>query len=251
MTAPTTHNALPHAQRLRLMRSMHKLEAVLGETPLVVELASRSPSISPLHGRSFSVAGRTQPRIYTPSERTSSLRRAASTKHGQDIRPMLFIDVPPPSASLLSPPLSPLTPSTDNIPSTSDRDRRRKLAKLTRTLGENVPPSLVFPEQADQRLVKNRRRASTLTSQVPEIAAGWDKAAAPRVSTDSHSSSASGSSSHHAAPTYTHSSLEHLLPPATTTNTHRSEKGWSGEWSGPGNMRMDQVVKGLRGLKMK
>ncbi|KAF7288916.1 hypothetical protein MIND_01407800 [Mycena indigotica] len=267
ITTTATAPSLPHAQRQRLMRSMHKLEAVLGETPYVV-LESTSPGH---HSRSFSAAP--LPKMYTPNERTSSLRRVHSSRRAQQEsvavagRPMLVIDVP--SATLMSPtslamlnpdlaPASPLTPPADDVSPTSDAARRRKLAKVMRTLGENVPPALVFPESSPTpQTVKSRRRASTLTSQVPDVVMPSPRhntttmlrppsptPTAPRLSNDSQRSYTSMSShSHSNASSGSQHSREYLVP------THRSEKGWSGEWAG--NMSMDDVVKGLRGLKMK
>nr|GAT49580.1 predicted protein [Mycena chlorophos] len=272
---------------------MHKLGAVLGETPFLVSrddpdsipplpsFAPRTPT-SPSHGRSFSVATPgPRTKLYTPMPRGSSLRRAASTKSHHGERPMLVIDVPHPDSvasgltSLSPDPSSPLTPTTtDNISSSdeaanSDAARRRKLAKLARTLGENVPPSLVFPDHKDkeaERTVKGRRRASTLTSQVPDVVADWNVNAAavaattvrvsptpsarPSIDSSRSAHSSHSSSTAHGSQT-THSSGEYLVVPRenVATNTHRSEKGWSGEWGG--NLSMDEVVKGLRGLKMK
>ncbi|KAF7300004.1 hypothetical protein MKEN_01322800 [Mycena kentingensis (nom. inval.)] len=247
MNTPTTTHSLPRAHRLRLMRSMHKLEAVLGETPFVVDAAA--PAVPPRPTSTI-----------TPSPRTSSLRRAATTKHSRlDAspvdQPLLVIDVPhlaaalPSSSStdsMLSPvigtgaaPPSPLTPTFAlNVEAAA---RRRKLAKLVHTLGENVPPSLVFP--ATPTTAKSRRRASTLTSQVPEFvleprphqrSRTRTKTSSPRTSIESYDAD---------------SSQEHLIP--MPRSTHRQERGWSGEWSGPANLSMDEVVKGLRGLKTK
>nr|GAT54127.1 predicted protein [Mycena chlorophos] len=247
---------------------MHKLGAVLGETPLLVSrddsdtippLPSFSPRTptSPSHGRSFSVVSPgTRTKLYTPTSRGASLRRAATSKSHHGDRPMLVIDVPLPASVAagsipVSPDLgSPLTPIVDAA--TTEAARRRKLAKLAHTLGENVPPSLVFRDQAQtEKAIKGRRRASTLTSQVPDVVADWNavRGSPTRPSIDSfHSSLSSHSSSTAHGSQGTHSSHEHLLVPRET-NTHRSEKGWSGEWGG--NLSMDEVVKGLRGLKMK
>jgi len=54
-------------------------------------------------------------------------------------------------------PSTPLSPTASSInmdfstTTLSDRDKRKKMAKLTRTLGENVPPELVFQSSAPRR----------------------------------------------------------------------------------------------------
>ncbi|KAJ7195217.1 hypothetical protein GGX14DRAFT_677285 [Mycena pura] len=271
---PTTH-ALPHDERARLMRSARKLEAVLGETPLLVD-APPSPSHRNGHARSMSTLPADGPpmgRLYALA-RSGSLRRTASATQSRPRphplshavaaaaapRPLLVISLPPTDAgataadaprSAGSP--SPLTPSSANIPlfpaADADADvdedaaRRRKLAKLTRTLGENVPPALVFPA---------RRRASTLG--VPESIRERLRAPAPALvhapeSTPERAGRASSDTLAFA------SSRTHLLPRAGTTDTaaamtHRREQGWSGEWGGA-VQSMDDVVRALRGLRGK
>ncbi|KAF7342466.1 hypothetical protein MVEN_01836100 [Mycena venus] len=187
---PTTH-ALPEAQRRRLMRSTRKLGALLGETPLVVESVSTAPmSWTRRHSHSVSAVAhesKRSGRVYTAESdslsRTSSLRLAKApvvaeaTSHTDSslappvARPMLYLSLPSSGASSpaeRTPLPSPLSPSFISLISpttptpTADTTRRRKMAKLVRTLGENVPPELVFP--ASQPTA--RRRASTLS--VPE-----------------------------------------------------------------------------------
>ncbi|KAJ6545743.1 hypothetical protein B0H19DRAFT_1168434 [Mycena capillaripes] len=298
---PTTH-ALPEAQRRRLMRSTRKLGALLGEMPFVVEGGSTAPmSWTPGHSRSVSAGGpesKRWGRLYTTSEslsRSSSLRLvkapvvAEVTAHTDSplaslvARPMLHLSLPSPGA--LSPaertPLpSPLSPSfislnSPTVPThTADTTRRRKMAKLVRTLGENVPPELVFP--ASQPTA--RRRASTLS--LPETKLerrrGADKEIPPlphSVRVDepfSHPSTvpyvpeSRSSSDMYFSRTHSHSrttsvstvsSQEYMLPHPRTraiNNTHRREVGWSGEWGRSAQITdMQDVVRTLRGLKMK
>ncbi|KAJ7501731.1 hypothetical protein B0H11DRAFT_1990831 [Mycena galericulata] len=290
---PTTHT-ITHAQRLRLMRSTRKLGSLLGETPLVVESQSSSaaPSVfTPSHSRSSSTmsteskrSGRyfmhpdTTPRSSSlglsaapPAAQTTS--HAASSSMGSHVpRPMLFLRLPVPGAdSALTAPAertplpSPLSPTFSlvlNTPPTppADASRRRKMAKLVRTLGENVPPELVFPASSSR---KSRRRASTLsvaesvheqrqrggdlvyTVEEPFSFPSTVPVPEGRASSDSHN---------HASTTVVaeySSSSEYLLPPLHVEGggMHRKEKGWSGEWNGVGNM--EDVVRSLRGLKMK
>ncbi|THH27970.1 hypothetical protein EUX98_g6230 [Antrodiella citrinella] len=72
----------------------------------------------------------------------------------------------------------PMTPMTPTIPTPSEL-RRRKMAKLTRTLGENVPPELVFssrhhqPAQSQSQLrVETPRRRRAGSKSVDENARG-------------------------------------------------------------------------------
>ncbi|KAF7360848.1 hypothetical protein MSAN_01114200 [Mycena sanguinolenta] len=217
-TMPPTTHALPHAHRLRLMRSTRKLGELLGETPLLVETLPTATSSVSTHSRSAS---------------TFTSEAASHGDSSHLARPMLLLHLPATSSSTaertsVQSPLSPTFSLTLNSPVTPTfvvDTRRRKMAKLTRTLGENVPPELVFPT------FKSRRRASTLS--IPE-------SMLERSSSDTHDSSSTHAST---------SSHEPLLPPSRPhRNTYRKEQGWSGEWVG--NVAdMDDVVRRLRGLK--
>ena len=70
-------------------------------------------------------------------------------------------------------PSIPLSPTASSInmedfstTTLSDRDKRKKMAKLTRTLGENVPPELVFQSSAPRRasIPINRSHVDPLVS---------------------------------------------------------------------------------------
>ncbi|KAJ6518367.1 hypothetical protein DFH09DRAFT_1194489 [Mycena vulgaris] len=201
-TMPPTTHALPHAQRLRLMRSTRKLGALLGETPLLVEPRAASPTttFAPSHSRSASTMSaqtKRSGRMFAASHavpRSSSLSAAPpavhTVPHAHSLlappvgRPILFLRLPtaggsatPAERTPLPSPLSPTFSIALNSPSTppADASRRRKMAKLVRTLGENVPPELVFRDDssssspfASASTVRGRRRASTLS--VPESA---------------------------------------------------------------------------------
>lgn len=241
-TPPTT----PQAQRLRLMRSTRKLCAVLGETPLVVDAKpglKRSASLSTRPARYELVMG--LPRL--------TLAHCPDATSGSAC----------PTALISPPPLSPTfglpsNSSTDSFPASgSDPARRRKMAKLMRTLGENVPPELVFgpssPSFASSffagdddieslKGAKLRRRAT--------LASPFSRASTPTRSSFDSDSIRSGASSTHAAPGPSGSDEFLVVPtPRNYTNkTHRKEQGWSGEWAGSVR-NMEEVVKGLRGLK--
>ncbi|KAJ6580355.1 hypothetical protein DFH09DRAFT_1275597 [Mycena vulgaris] len=167
---PTTY-ALPSTHRAHLIRSTRKLGALLGETPLLLDQDSAS-SISRGHTPSNSIssisstnsdskrAGRIFPVASPPPPRTSSLAAADAptpSRAGSNTpepsapaRPHLYLRLATPGArpaslALASPLLSPgFTGSPLSPAFPPSVDRRRKMAKLVRTLGQNVPPELVF-----------------------------------------------------------------------------------------------------------
>ncbi|KAJ7816548.1 hypothetical protein B0H14DRAFT_3148626 [Mycena olivaceomarginata] len=149
---PQTHNALSQAERSRLVRSTRKLQALLGATPQVIEAAVHKGV-----NRHVQVYIQMQSDVVVSSAPSSSFsdRRHRSP---QSATPRLFLSLDPPAAhqhtlSLLSPssPLSPTTNTTPNTPPTLSRSlsakdtRQRRLAKLTRTLGENIAPEMINP----------------------------------------------------------------------------------------------------------
>ncbi|KAJ7503218.1 hypothetical protein B0H11DRAFT_1984531 [Mycena galericulata] len=176
---PDTHIALSQAEHSRLVRSSRKLQALLGETPQVIEsalageatrkefsvpapegnLARRRAAKTPLSSRSSSPS---------PSHSGSTLTLA---KSAAALCPHLLLHLERPVAQLhtpkhtyahsLSPPPTPLSPtnsialnsgpSTPPVSHTSHLSlsskgtapmRRRQAAKLARTLDENIAPAL-------------------------------------------------------------------------------------------------------------
>ncbi|KAJ6500995.1 hypothetical protein DFH09DRAFT_1336147 [Mycena vulgaris] len=122
---PTTHT-LPSTHRAHLIRSTHKLGTLL--------LDQES---------TFS-------RGHTPSNSISSLRSSSSSdsKRAGRIFPAACAAGSAPEPSAPTRPHLPLSPAF-----TPSGDRRRKMAKLVRTLGQNVPPELVFssaPRDSEQ-----------------------------------------------------------------------------------------------------
>ncbi|KAJ7328064.1 hypothetical protein DFH08DRAFT_884417 [Mycena albidolilacea] len=279
MMPPTTH-VLPHAQRLRLMRSTRKLGALLGETPLLVDSSpAAANSFSPAHGRSastMSTGTKSSGRLYLSAPHSPSLCLGES--HDDSCaahisRPRLLLHLPSSGRSSPVPtergsPLSATFSLSLNSPVTPtfsvDTDRRRKMAKVMRTLGENVPPELVFPASASAPAPqpKARRRASTLS--VPESMRERADSAASHpslVESLSYPSAPFRASSDTLASADTRpsvSSQEPLLPPRSQTphvdghedGMHRTHRDWSGEWGGK-VANMEDVVRGLRELKMK
>ncbi|KAF7335375.1 hypothetical protein MVEN_02190000 [Mycena venus] len=157
---PQTHNALSQAERSRLVRSNRKLQALLGATPQVIE-AAVSQSVNrgvPTHTHAPNELSSIPPPPFSFSGRRNLLPPSLASN---TIRPQLFLHLEPPAgqkntvSSLPSPmtPCTPLSPTTNTAPSTllltltrslSTKDtRRRHVAKLTRTLGENIAPDLI------------------------------------------------------------------------------------------------------------
>lgn len=179
---PTTNDVEPK-QRLRLKRSTKKLGALLGTTPRVAEPDHKVPfPKSSKRGDTLEpVKSRRQRSIFTrssspeegyASSTTSvaslSLSRNSSIVCSHDVqkstsKPRRTIDIPRPLVLHLNVPshhdlpptpstadtLTPssascgITPITPVFPTPAE-SRRKRMAKLTRTLGEIVPPQLVF-----------------------------------------------------------------------------------------------------------
>ncbi|RDB27194.1 hypothetical protein Hypma_004417 [Hypsizygus marmoreus] len=217
---PPTFNNLDRQQRMRLVRSNRKLEAVLGTAPYVFE-----PEDEPtVYLERSSKAHHREARVFShsPSSSTSSLTSSSSLiSEGSYVvihnplkpspspvkpvarprkvpqalelsRPVLrrLRSVPvsntdgrhPAHVSSAIAPLSPLSPTfsinLEKAQSVGLDSRRKKMAKLKRTLGENVPAELVFPpshkssDTTTEKALKPRQRKpvpfsspSALTSQ--------------------------------------------------------------------------------------
>ncbi|KAJ6566780.1 hypothetical protein B0H19DRAFT_1374204 [Mycena capillaripes] len=257
-------DTLPYSQRLRLIRSIRKLGDLLTETSQLVEAPpplpqhSRNNSMSsPVHNTTWSGS---PPR--TPGQMTSEESPSSRNFFSLHLPKLLSGDRTP-----FSSPLSPTFTLSLNSPSTPVVDpetlKERKLAKVVQTLGENVPPELVFPPPAR----KGRKRSSTVT--VAEYTAADKRAVvaagATVVGRRRHAREVSRTLKHAASSTslrppvhntdlepFSYStfvpvpwsgapvtSIEH-----TGTGMHRKEAGWSGEWSGS-VQNMEDVVRGL------
>ncbi|KAJ3920311.1 hypothetical protein F5877DRAFT_77213 [Lentinula edodes] len=153
---PPTTNELTPSQRLRLMRSTRKLGKMLGTTPVI--------NSSSEFGQHLSASHRDTPSISL--HHSSSPRFTHAPKKSKALPRPLVLSLQSLPASFSSPrssagptsPLSPTSISTNIASSSSYRDdhdslddplqtRRKRMAKLTRTLGENIPPELVFNSQ--------------------------------------------------------------------------------------------------------
>ncbi|KAJ7609898.1 hypothetical protein FB45DRAFT_1010144 [Roridomyces roridus] len=261
-TTTTTARELPPGHRLRLMRSARKLGNLLGGTPLIV-----SPSDTNKQHQRGDVLLAEEIRM-PPVDPALNL-----VGEDQAARPTLMIHLPSitctPAPETLTPVSvsvsTPLTPTFSFMlnspvipPVTVDAARRRKtMAKLVRTLGENIPPELVFgpDSESDSRpaLMERGRRASTRS--LPAL---------PAESESSSLSTTTTAVSRNQNTLASNASVEHLVASSPSTShtrnesgdpgMRRAEQGWSGEWGGgPGQgvESIADVVRGLRRLKAK
>ncbi|KAF7354253.1 hypothetical protein MVEN_01113300 [Mycena venus] len=140
LTAYSESNPLPraHAHRVRLLRSSRKVESILGESLVFTERESLKISRRTSHARPVLVV-----RLPLDSE-SSSIPPGGTTD--SSLSPTSIVS-PNFSASFSSMPR--ITPEGEII-----ARRRQMAAKLSRTLGENIPPELVK--------ARRRRRASSV-----------------------------------------------------------------------------------------
>ncbi|KAJ3480436.1 hypothetical protein NLI96_g8345 [Meripilus lineatus] len=175
-TLPPTRNHLDSEQRSRLIRSTRKLGAVLGTTPQLAEPESflflepdDTAALKRIKSsrRNASVFARPAPKDFYASSSSNSSSASLTLPPSRS-----SIDVLPTPKSFSSRPrrpsdrripqstlsrtnsthnvlLSPITPRDFPTPvtpvfPTPAEVRRKKMAKLTRTLGENIPAELVF-----------------------------------------------------------------------------------------------------------
>ncbi|KAJ7625895.1 hypothetical protein FB45DRAFT_922570 [Roridomyces roridus] len=323
---PTTTHSLKHNQRVRLMRSTRKVEALLGETPLFVDANSPRNSLvqaSDAHARAVYIIP-ASPRssslgVYSPTQPSTSPAARAP-------RPVLAVRVPsslgtdfdsPPDSAASQVSFASLIPMVDQEEH-DHRLRTRKMARIVRTLGAQVPAELVFPTTAprQKRISKRRSRQhllqgssggssgrthGTIHEDEPEregepqndpererplsspdseslystLSGGdWVPVSSPQTrarpqshrkrpskshSQQSHSHTRSAASAASDSPADSpFSELDELHPedrPLGYVNgtTHRSEKGWSGEWvsAGSGMQNMDDVARRLRDLRLR
>ncbi|KAJ7698335.1 hypothetical protein B0H17DRAFT_1050795 [Mycena rosella] len=272
--APLTTHRLLHEDRTRLIRSTRKIGDIVGETPYFVD-----PSSFPL----------------SPKHSSSKRHKRSKDRHALDApasptlpaapvaRPVLYLCVPesaPPERALATP--SPTLTVALNIRHAVMKDdtaRRRKMAKLVRTLGANVPKELVFPPPSANEVRRLKRLTARTTmsdrTQRPESVGAVQPPRrrsgvpdAPRrhskVDSISHGWVWVGSREEIPSDVLARAQPDSGLPsdwmsvskpvesPTVTTirAMHRKEEGWSGEWAGAVH-NMNDVVTRLRGLKVK
>ncbi|KAJ6511806.1 hypothetical protein DFH09DRAFT_1374376 [Mycena vulgaris] len=194
---PKTTHVLHHDQRARLMRSTRKVEALLGETPLLVDPSTPQNSSFPNSNPDF--ASRRPPFIYAATPRSSSLgvytphahaHTSTSTSRAHPhphphVRPLLSVRLPPDSeppasaTSLAFPPDAAACPPSPGPADDPRWQRTRKMARVVRTLGARVPHELVFPAGAaphprPHTLTKRRARAPSSASRAGAGTAAQD-----------------------------------------------------------------------------
>ncbi|KAJ7741031.1 hypothetical protein B0H16DRAFT_1728672 [Mycena metata] len=167
MDAESDPHTMSRDHRLRLMRSMRKITAILGETPVV---ETSSPLLAPpnptkrgfFFQASASLSSLTLP--FQKSETTTTTTMPHHHPEDRVSRPSLFLRLPDTFEPLPTPIFSPTLDLALSPVQEQETTRRLRMAKITRTLGENIPPALILSTPA----VKRRRRASSLV--VPESA---------------------------------------------------------------------------------
>ncbi|KAJ7075557.1 hypothetical protein B0H15DRAFT_1027038 [Mycena belliarum] len=289
MTVPPTTHSLPEPQRMRLMRSARKLSAILGATPFLVEPPPSPTQATPREPAPLecdatptselpasSVAENEGEHATAPD--TAELTAAHTPASRQRPTLLLRINTAPPRtrARALSHTRSPWAADSPTSPTwrapPSPRTsalaaRRRKMARLARTLGERVPVELVFPARAPPRHGDgNADAASTASSEATLDAVAYGRSP-PATPGDQASLRISDSGSGAAHPSRRASMLSMQLPSAPVEGLRlphvlrrvasqplragpvrvakRSERGWSGEW----NRGEDTVRRALRQLK--
>lgn len=203
MNAPLPLNP---QQRAHLLRSTKKLEAVLGTTPVV------------------------EGNVFEPVDSHSIFKFKPKARQPQP----LILGLPSDTKRL---PRSPLSPSFANSPVDL---RRRKMAKLVRTLGENVPPELVFPNTTSKQQRRRSWSVDTSPSAKPskpslDLAPFNNVVRIERTPTIDSDATLYESAS-------AKSSFDSIR-----SNGRRKEREWSGEW----NQEMDAVIDRLRALRTK
>ncbi|KAF7303913.1 hypothetical protein MIND_00621800 [Mycena indigotica] len=262
---PSTTHALPQTQRIRLMRSTRKLAALLGAAPLLVDPSEPLPPfprgppksaslpatpaamsndkllLEPVVGAAESNGRPTLLlRISNAGISSKGHRRRASSASQSWGRPMSMMELG----------VGDLDDEEDEVEQTgAQSERRRKMARVARKLGDGVPIELVFPSELERHHSMDLKKARTSLDQSSAIL--------PPTVFRSHTSSPSSSRPSTASTT----SEPAMRPPnmrrtssllfkdkaAPRSATVRSELGWTGEW----NQDETSVVKGLRALKQK
>ncbi|KAG6890850.1 hypothetical protein C0992_012489 [Termitomyces sp. T32_za158] len=167
---PPTVNHLGRRERMRLVQSNRKLETLLGAAPYYLDARASqldTPNASRREGRVFDYSPVSPSSTFDagtgrsthPSKLPSKPKQGPRTLELS--RPLLLrlrsVPVSPSDnrASQSSSRCSSLVPTSplsstfsvdlQKLQASNIQNRRKKMAKLTRTLGENIPPELVFP----------------------------------------------------------------------------------------------------------
>ncbi|KAF7324509.1 hypothetical protein MKEN_00491600 [Mycena kentingensis (nom. inval.)] len=283
---PTTH-ALPKTQRLRLMRSTRKLAALLGAAPLLLDPREPLPPVprySPMDGNAGVPATPTIDAVLAGSADSPSPPTlesiAIATSPVMSARPTLLLRIntlptqanrpraasqswgrPASVYASLPSPRSAESPLDDDDEEEdaivhAQAERRRKMARVARRLGDGVPIDLVFPSESrspspGSRFEVSEKHKMSLDGTEARRVTVPPSAFRGRCETPPPSTKSSPPSTRPSTSTETRSlrrsasllfrEKEVQQRPATT----RTETGWTGEW----NQDEEAVVKKLRALK--
>ncbi|KAJ6452411.1 hypothetical protein C8R45DRAFT_945649 [Mycena sanguinolenta] len=282
-TLPPTTHSLPKPQRLRLMRSTRKLTALLGATPFLVDSdehlrTSKKSPLEPLDAKEYRRASIASILSSGGCDHCSSPAALVSVLSPQSTqRPTLLLRLnastthvnhrhttsegwsrPASLVGSLPSPISAKHDHNDGEAYVGRATRRKKMARITRTLGENVPPELVFTcAGPPQRTSHNRKSSFPSETPVEEMKS--------RLSLEEVEFAKIELAPLHAAdPPVPGTDSSSVAPPdrgflqsirrstsrkrsnsRSTPVVMRMETGWIGEW----NQDEVTVVKTLRELK--
>ncbi|KAF5389551.1 hypothetical protein D9757_004161 [Collybiopsis confluens] len=257
-SVPPTTNDLTRAQRLRLMRSTRKLSEVLGVTPVFMSGPQTASSLSlSRHSKGKALP---RPLVLTLKSISASLSPPGPSP-----------TVSAPLSPIRSPnvPVSPASPRRQSIPREDrlQQTRRKRMAKLQRTLGENIPPELVLdaapkrPSRPRSSSIEQMTLTAAFKVQIIEHAkihkmssspthdpslstSSWSKASTRQR--DRHSSFVGMEGLHLEEVEVGRKSSDTVCSDASTSSSeYRKQAGWSGEW----NRDMTHVLTQLRELR--
>jgi hypothetical protein len=241
---PTTlhHSTRRDTHVKRRHRHREGASSSISETSPLISLSAISSSSdeSPLHKFDTSTEELLAPRVSTSSQRDCTPRPLVLR-----LDTVLLSSSDPHTPTV---PLSPLSPNTDDVPPTPvtplelsrAESRRRKMARVVRTLGENVPPELVFqPSSSDDTNLLEKR--FPLPSPVPHEARSGPSRTRPSVKlTRPRSRSVGG-------PTSRWQRLVDLPAPVFSSSTRApADQHWVGVWN---RKNIGQVQRELRALR--
>lgn len=210
-------------------------------------------SISVIQAEFWTPPSRISPSISHSAPITISLPFPVSSQKVRSSKPKPLAANPPSTSSHPSP-LSPTSRSNNAL---SDA-HARKIAKLTRTFGENVPPELVFPPSTRMdnhssphvpKSRQSRRRNITVDAAGPTVSTEAPTRPPMHIARGAVQSKSVAPVPHSPPPfssAFPSAQLSMHGQGVQVATWRRKEREWSGEW----NIHdYEGVVKGLRGLK--
>ncbi|KAJ7250679.1 hypothetical protein C8J57DRAFT_1354518 [Mycena rebaudengoi] len=268
-TIPPTTHSLPEKQRLRMMRSTRKLTALLGTAPLLVDPLEPMPQPSPGFEKGHKrVSSNVSAFSCDPSSPPATLVPAASPADSScSIRPTLLLRIPTSNSRSRRQSQGCGRPEDADLPS-PDSPAQRKMMRVARTFGEQVPAELVFrpvehptsssPAELENELVETYNQSSAQSVSSYMEGASYTSSVTSEHERSSESSYGRPSS----VPERTRKpsvSSDRAWVPSTIRRfssqrlkgtgkglsrrasvTKRAETGWTGEWN---REDMDDVMK--------